>query len=332
MRADRLVALMLALQAERQITAETLARRLEVSERTIYRDVEALSTAGIPIYTQPGTNGGISLDENYRVSLTGFSIPELRTLFVASDAGPLTGLGLAQAAEATVLKLFAALPTIHKQEVERLRQRFYIDSVGWFDPGEIPVTLSLLQQAVEEDRKVSITYQNFAGEVNEYILDAYALVAKANVWYLIGPKSGGEPRTYRVTRIQHIALDVAHFERDPTFDPVAYWKESSQNFEKARRERFSFYPALLRVRPDALSYLRDYLTGRFEQIEAQDAEGWIPLRALFLSLDEARMVVLGLGIRGKVVEPIELQQTVIETAQAILALHSIVTHQTSSTD
>lgn len=322
MRADRLITLMLALQAERQVTAEVLAKRLEVSERTIYRDVEALSSAGIPIYTQPGTNGGIFLDEHYRVSLAGFSLSELRTLFVVNDGGPLADLGLAQVAEATVLKLFAALPSIHKQEVRRLRQRFYIDSVGWFDTGEIPVTLSLLQQAVEEDRRVSIVYQNFAGEVNEQLLDAYALVAKANVWYLIGRKSGGELRTYRITRIQHVTLQANHFERDPGFDAVAYWKESSQSFEKARRASFSFYTALLRIHhPDALSYLLEHVTDRFEQIEEQRSEGWILVRVLFLSVDEARMVVFGLGTCVKAVEPVELQQSVLETARAILAFH-----------
>ena len=193
--------------------------------------------------------------------------------------------------------------------------------MGWFDTGEIPVTLSLLQKAVEEDCRVSITYQNFAGEVNEHLLDAYALVAKAHIWYLIGRKSGGELRTYRIMRIQHVTLQTNHFERDPTFDAVAYWKESSQSFEKSRRANFSFYTALLRIHPDALSYLREHVTDRFEQIEEQSSEGWVLIRVLFLSFDEARMVVLGLGTRGKAVEPIELQQSVLETAQAILAFY-----------
>src|SRR5262245_53049166 len=143
MRADRLISLMLLLNARGRMTAQTLANQLEVSERTIYRDVDALGAAGIPIYVQPGVNGGVFLDENYRISLTGLTRAEVQALFVSSNARPLAALGLDSAVEATLLKLFAALPSAHQMEVERLRSRFYIDPANWFQVVEAPALLPI---------------------------------------------------------------------------------------------------------------------------------------------------------------------------------------------
>ncbi len=208
MRADRLLSLMLMLAARGRLTAGELAGRLEVSERTIYRDVEALSSAGIPVYTQSGVNGGVFLDEHYRVSLTGFSRTDLQALFVADDARPLADLGLAR--EATMLKLFAALPLIQRREVERARQRLYIDPTNWFQIVEASPVLPILQQAVWEDRRVEVCYQAVEGHASARTLDAYGLVAKANIWYLVARKavgdSAGEMRNYRVARLSEVTL------------------------------------------------------------------------------------------------------------------------------
>ncbi|MBZ0287993.1 MAG: HTH domain-containing protein, partial [Anaerolineae bacterium] len=164
MRADRLISLMLLLHARGRMTAQTLAQQLEVSERTIYRDVDALGAAGVPIYVQPGVNGGIFLDEHYRISLTGLTRAEVQSLFVSSSTPPLADLGLDNAVQATLLKLFAALPLPHQAEVERLRSRFHIDPANWFQVIEPSDTFPLLQQAVWEDRAVSIRYQVVEGE------------------------------------------------------------------------------------------------------------------------------------------------------------------------
>src|SRR5262245_7315559 len=196
MRADRLISLMLLLNARGRMTAQTLANQLEVSERTIYRDVDALGAAGIPIYVQPGVNGGIFLDENYRVSLTGLTRAEVQALFVSSNARPLADLGLNGAVEAKLLKLFAALPSTHQAEVERLRGRIYIDPANWFQNAEPSDLLPILQQAVWEDRALSIQYQVVEGDWFEGVVNAYGLVAKANIWYLVAEKSPGEFRNY----------------------------------------------------------------------------------------------------------------------------------------
>ncbi|HLU10778.1 MAG TPA: WYL domain-containing protein [Oceanobacillus sp.] len=327
MRADRLLSLILLLHARGRMTAEALARHLEVSERTIYRDLDALSTAGIPVYTQSGANGGVFLDENYRLSLTGLSRSEVRSLFVSSEAGPLKDLGLGKAVEDTLLKIFAALPNQQRSEVELMRQRFHIDPANWFQIVEPTPFLALLQQAVWEDRQVRITYRPVAGEVNERVIDAYALVAKANIWYLVGKKPDGEMHNYRVVRFKNVEMLERRFIRDPDFDLAAYWKESCEKFERASLEMSPPYHTLLRVHPSMLWYFPGYMEGRYEQVGAQDENGWYTLRVTFTDQAEARSRLMGLGTKVLVVEPLELRDAILETARAILDFHERMPHE-----
>lgn len=320
MRADRLISLMLLLHAKGRLTAQKLAEHLEVSERTIYRDVDALSTAGIPVYVQPGVNGGIFLDEHYRVSLTGLSRADAQALFVSNNARPLADLGLT--VESTLLKLFAALPSAQQVEVDRLRSRFYIDPSNWFQIVEPSTLLPTLQQAVWEDRVLTIKYQVVEGEYFEGLLNAYALVAKANIWYLVGEKENGELRNYRIGRIKQAALTDSHFTRQPDFDLAAYWEESCRQFLKHSAERFPPYHATLRVHPKTFWYFPGYMEGRYEQIGEADADGWVILRVTFESLGDARTRVLGQGTGVEVIEPDELRADVIETARAIVAAYA----------
>jgi predicted DNA-binding transcriptional regulator YafY len=310
---------MLVLGAQGRLTAQQLAQRLEVSERTIYRDIDALSAAGIPVYTQTGVNGGVFLDENYRISLTGFSRTELQSLFVATDAGPLADLGLAK--EESLLKLFAALPAIQRHEVERVRGRFFIDPNNWFQIVETTSVLPVLQQAVWEDRTIQVTYQPVEGSVGERLLEAHALVAKANIWYLVGRKPGGSLRNFRVSRFEQVALTDEHFQRDQNFDLPTYWKATCEQFEQISKEHSPPYVVLLRVHPRMFWYFPGYMEGRYEKVGAPDGEGWITVRVVFDSLDHARTQVLGFGTNAETLEPAELSETVIETAAAILKFH-----------
>lgn len=324
MRADRLISLMLLLNSKGRMTAQKLAEHLEVSERTIYRDVDALSSAGVPIYVQPGVNGGIFLDEHYRISLTGLTRTELQALFVSGMAGPLGDLGLERAVEATLLKLFAALPDAQQAEVERLRSRFLVDPANWFQVVEPSVLLPVLQQAVWEDRAVRIRYQVVDGEWFDGLVNAYALVAKANIWYLVGEKrveGGGGLRNYRLGRIKEAELTDLRFNRPPNFDLAKYWAESCRQFERLSLEQFPPYHAVLRVSPKTFWYFPGYLEGRYTQLGAADEDGWVRLRVRFDDLGDARMRVLGLGTGVEVLETDELRQTVIETARAITAAY-----------
>lgn len=185
MRADRLLSIMLILQAQGKTTTLSLAETLEVSRRTILRDIEALSIAGVPIHAEAGHGGGVYLDERYRVSLTGLKEAEVRALFVSTRPGPLQDVGLGQAAEATLLKLFAALPSLHRQEAERMQQRIHLDPAWWWHKGETLPYLETLKTAVFDDYRVQVRYERGDGQIVEYILEPYSLVAKASVWYVI---------------------------------------------------------------------------------------------------------------------------------------------------
>ena len=243
-------------------------------------------------------------------------------MFVATDKGPLGDLGLAAAIEGTSLKLFAALPTVHQQEVQRLRQRFYIDSARWFDYSETPSLLPDLQQAVWEDRQMILVYRNHEGVASKQTLDAYALIAKASVWYVIARNPSGTYRTYRAARIVRLTLTDAHFQRDSSFDPAGYWKDMSRDFEHMRAATFVFYPAALCVTNNAFEMLREYMPDRLEQIAQPYHAGWLTIHALFLSLYEAQMHVLALGAAVRVLDPPELQAAVIASAKAIIVAHA----------
>jgi predicted DNA-binding transcriptional regulator YafY len=324
MRADRLLSLMLLLNSRGRMTARELAAELEVSERTVYRDIDALCAAGVPLYTQPGTNGGISLDEHYRVSLTGLSRPEVQSLFVSNfgseDTGPLADLGLGRALEDSLLKLFAALPDIHRSEVERMRQRFFIDPTNWFQIHETPSVFPVIQRAVWEDRVLRVRYQPVEDAAGERMIEAYALVAKANIWYLVGRKPGGEMHSYRVSRFREAELTEERFKREPGFDVAAYWSAACEAFEGRMRETFPPYSAVLSVAPGALWFFPGYMEGRYTQVGEPDERGWITLRVLFDTLGEARMRVLGLGTGVRVCEPEELRREVFAMARSIVAM------------
>lgn len=322
MRADRLLSLMLLLRARGRMTAQDAARHLEVSERTVYRDIDALSAAGVPIYTQPGTNGGIFLDENYRISLTGLTRPEVMSLFVSSGIGPLDDIGLSRAVEDTLLKLFAALPSVHRQEVERMRQRLYIDPADWFQLVEPTPFLHTLQQAVWEDRIVGADYERALGQFVDCMLEPYALVAKANTWYLVGNRVGGGMRTFRVSRFRDVRLTDDRFERVSGFDLEAFWKASCRDYEEDMRQIFPPYPAKVRVHPDVLWLVFDGLVARqFNQVGPPDPQGWITLDVVFASMEDAVMRALGLGTYIDVLEPDELREWVVEVARTIVDYH-----------
>lgn len=318
MRADRLISILLTLHARGRTTASVLAIQMEVSERTIYRDLEALGTAGIPVYTQPGQNGGIFLDDDYRVTLTGLSIPEVRALFVSSTGSPLNDLGLTRQDQYTTLKLLAALPDQHRTEAQRMRQRFHIDPKNWFQIVELSPFLPLLQQAVWEDRVISVAYQPVEGAQSGRTLEAYALVAKANLWYLVARKPDGTVRTYRVSRFSDVTLTGATFTRDPAFDLAAYWDSARAQFEESSGLMNPSYPALLRVHDDMIWYFPAYMGGRHEIISAQ--EDWTMVRVQFDSLLDARMRVLGMGDSAVVVEPALLRDAVLAAARAVLGI------------
>lgn len=320
MRADRLLSMMLLLQAKGKLTADELSEALGVSVRTIYRDIDALSVAGVPIYTQSGTGGGCYLDEGYRISLTGLTRPQIRSLFASGGAGPLQDLGLADAVEDTLLKLLAALPPMHRHEAEQMRQRIHFDPSGWYFSHEPTPELDQMYQAVWESRQIAVTYRKSDGTVTETMLDPYGLVAKASIWYLVAAKPDGVVRTYRLVRFDRIDLQPTTFDRPATFDLKAYWDQSISAFQS----RWPNYPVTLRVHHEYVHVFEQVMPDRFEVMEHIDAT-WIRFNVLFGSIEEARAFVLGMREAVIVEEPRELHDTVIEWARKILEFHGELT-------
>ncbi|MBI1279711.1 MAG: WYL domain-containing protein [Anaerolineaceae bacterium] len=313
MRADRLLGVVMLLQTRGKMTTQRLAKELGVSRRTILRDIDALSGAGIPVYSDGGHGGGVALDENYRVTLTGLKEAEIRSLFVANNNQLLKDVGLGAAAESSLLKLAAALPTAHQPSVDYIRQRIYIDPLWWWHDSEPLPFWDELQKAVYEDICIQTKYENYDGSINERILQPYSLVAKSSSWYLIA-KREGELRTYRVSRFQDVKLLDDHFQRGTDFDLPGYWQEHLQEFTEALAE----YEFKLRIHESRLSFVRWLTPGRVQVIEPVDATGWLTVHLHMASIELAKMLVFGLGKDALVLEPPELSQAVIEAAKAII--------------
>jgi predicted DNA-binding transcriptional regulator YafY len=298
MRADRLLSILLLLQVHRRLTARDLASRLEVSERTIHRDMEALSTAGIPVTAERGASGGWALVDNYRTDLTGLTDSEIQALFLNAPSLLLADLGLRQASEAALLKLLAALPSIHRRDAEFIRQRILVDVPGWQRIEEAIPTLPDLQDAIWHDRKVQMTYQRSDGPT-ERLVEPLGLVAKGSVWYLVA-LADGEFRTYRVSRILNVTITNEIITRPADFDLNDYWQRSSAEF----RANLPRYRVDLRATEEALNRLHGWF--RFVRVVEQtppDAEGWCNMVVDFEVEEQAIVVLRGLGDEVKVVKP-----------------------------
>ncbi|MFD5829526.1 helix-turn-helix transcriptional regulator [Lentzea sp. NPDC060358] len=226
MKSSRLMQVLLLLQSRGRMTADELAAELEVSPRTIYRDIDSLSAAGIPVYADRGPAGGYQLVDGYRTRLTGLTSAEAQSLFLAGLPGPAADLGLKEVAAAAQLKLLAALPTELRDRAEQIRQRFHLDTPSWFRGDEPTGHLATIADAVWEQRRVRMTYRRWGNDVVEREVDPYGLVLKAGTWYFVG--SG---RTYRVSRVLELHPTGGTFDRPADFDLARYWAEWSEQFE-----------------------------------------------------------------------------------------------------
>jgi predicted DNA-binding transcriptional regulator YafY len=316
MRADRLVSIVMLLQARGKMTASRLATELEVSRRTILRDIEALSFAGVPIYTEGGHGGGIALDEKYRTTLTGLTETEVHALFLAGNNELLREVGLGGAAARTERKLLAALPLEHQPAVDFIRQRIYIDPLWWWHDSQPMPFWSELQTALYQDRALAVVYEKHDGEIVERVLRPYGLVSKSTFWYLVAEYQG-QLRTYRVARLRSANVLADHFDRDPAFDLIAYWKEHLDEFVSS----FSVYECTLRIHPDRIGFAR-WLAPRRTRDLGVDADGWVRVCFRLESPELAKMLVFGLGAHCEVVEPQELHTTVLAACQTILSHRS----------
>ena len=328
MRASRLVQLLLLLQTRGRLTAPELAAELEVSVRTIYRDLEALSAAGVPVYCETGRNGGARLVDGYRTRLTGLTTDEADALLLTGVPGPAADLGLGTVLAAAQLKVLAALPPELRSRATRVQQRFHLDAPGWFHRDEDVPHLATVAEALWADRKVRIGYRRDDRTV-ERIVAPLGLVLKAGVWYVVAAADGADdpasPRTYRAARIVSAEVLDEGFERPDGFDLAAHWTSAAAEFAS------HMYPesARIRVRSDALFELRMALDpvaarGALDAAAgtAPDADGWYTLDIPVEREEYTAADLLRLGAKVEALEPPELRQQLVEAARAMVELYA----------
>jgi len=318
-RASRLVSVLLLLQARGGLTAAQIAEELEVSVRTIHRDVEALAASGVPIYADRGPHGGIRLVEGYRTRLTGLTEDEAKAVFLSGVPGPAAELGLGTVVAAARLKVLAALPPELRSRASRLGQRFHLDAPGWFSHAESNPCLADVASAVWGDRRLQIRYDR-GDRVVDREVDPLGLVIKGGVWYLVA-RTDGSLRTYRISRIIEASGLDARFERDPDFDLASYWSESTAAYEEAAEK----VRVTLRVHPRALVLVHDVLgpavAEAAEWLTEPDPEGWQRLRVTLPWPNEVPRRLLGLGAAAEIIDPAEMRASVAAEARAVAAAY-----------
>ncbi|MFJ1569130.1 helix-turn-helix transcriptional regulator [Streptomyces erythrochromogenes] len=324
MRADRLLSLLLLLQNRGRTTAPELAAELEVSVRTVYRDIDALGASGVPVLADRGPAGGYRLADGYRTRLTGLTDTQAGSLFLAGVPGPAQDLGLGADLAAAQLKLQAALPAQLAGRARQIQERFHLDATAWFRDADPVPHLARIAQAVWDQRVLHAHYRRWRGEVRRE-LHPLGLVLKGGIWYLVagvgvgvGVGDGdGAVRTYRVARF--LAVDTAEdgFERPAGFQLAAYWQESTDRLDAALRRQ----TAQLRLSPRGRQLLPMQFgaagTRALADAGPPDADGWVRISLAVESETIAVGDLLRLGTEAEVLGPPELRRALAETVTAL---------------
>jgi predicted DNA-binding transcriptional regulator YafY len=319
MRASRLLSILMLLQTRGRMTAEALAAEFEVSVRTIYRDIDQLSAADVPVYADRGPNGGFALLDGYRTKLTGLSPAEAETLFLAGLPGPAAQLGLADVLTTAQLKLTAALPEKARATAKRVAARFHLDPVGWFRSAEDARLLPAIADAVWNEKRLALRYRRQADVVARRV-DPLGLVLKGGVWYLVAA-IGEERRTYRVGAIASLTVTEERFARPKDFDLVHFWTTATRAFE------LGLYRGKGVLRVTARGLARLELLGAAvalaaaETASAPDGKGRVTVTVPIESPEQAAAELLRLGTDAEVLEPPELRQRMAESARLLARLY-----------
>ncbi|MFI2376438.1 helix-turn-helix transcriptional regulator [Streptomyces sp. NPDC018964] len=324
MRAARLIKMVLLLQSRPSMTAAELARELEVSERTVTRDAQALSEAGVPVYADRGRIGGYRLVGGYRTRLTGLARGEAEALFLSGVPGALREMGLEDVASAARLKVSAALLPSLRDASRTAAQRFHLDAPDWFREPVTPELLPAVADAVWDDRRITARYRRGEHAV-ERELEPYGLVLKAGVWYLCARVAGhGSFRVYRIDRFTAVEADEERFEREPDFDLPAFWEERAEQFAR------SILRAEVVVRLSAegvrrLPHAMDAVAAREALARAGEPEGdeWVTVTLPVESEEVAREQLTALGAEVEVLAPASLRERFAAEAARLAELYGL---------
>ena len=322
MRSSRLVALLLHLQREGRATAGQLAALLEVSERTIYRDISALQAAGVPLWTETGPHGGVRLVEGWRTDLDGLTGDEAASLFLSGAPAAATDLGLGAVLVAAQTKVLSTLPPELRARADRVRERFLLDAPDWFHHAPQGEHLAEVAEAVWAGRQLAIGYRRGDQEVRRQ-LDPLGLVCKAGAWYLVAGTASGDIRTYRVDRITDAAVLDERTNRPDDFDLPSWWARSSASFNR------SMLRARVRVRlsPRALRQLRHVVDEQaaveaVDRADAADADGWRTVELAVESVAVAAHQLVALGDEVEVLDPPPLRTALAAVGRAMAERNS----------
>jgi predicted DNA-binding transcriptional regulator YafY len=319
MRASRLLSMLMLLQTRGRMSAQALAEAAQVSVRTIYRDADHLSAAGVPIYADRGRLGGFQLREGWRTQLDGLTAPEARAMLMAGLPGPAAELGLGEEVASAQLKLLAALPEDWQRDAQRVGARFHLDPVDWFRAPAVADHLRDVAQAVWSERRLHMRYRSWTS-LSDRTIDPLGLVQKAGSWYLVA-RSERELRVFRVANILQARVLDEGFARPKRFDLARYWAESTQRFEDGVYQA----QVTLRASPLGLQILRGFSAHVARAVEdtagEPDEAGWREVVVPVESHEYAARELLRLGAQAQVMEPASVREALRQAAGAVLALY-----------
>ena len=320
MRASRLLEMLMLLQMRGQMTAEALARQFEVSVRTIYRDIDHLSAAGVPVYAERGRAGGIRLTEGYQTKLTGLTPQEAETLLLGGLEEPAHSMGVGGAMLSAQRKVLASLPQDKRASAQRIATRFHFDPVGWYRRAEPAIQVPAIARAVWEDRQIRVRYESWSGVV-ERRLSPLGLALKSGHWYVVAVAEG-KTRTYRVSSIRELDILDERFQRPAGFDLARFWRAWVRDFEaRIYKDR-----AVVRASLRGVRMLRDLSAAVDDAITASLApaqpEGWQRAEIPIESVNHAARELLRLGAEVEVVAPKPLRERLRQMALDVARVYA----------
>ncbi|MGW5464568.1 helix-turn-helix transcriptional regulator [Streptomyces sp. NPDC003996] len=318
MKSDRLLSILLLLQTRGRVPAHELADRLEVSVRTIYRDIEALSASGVPVYAERGRHGGIELLAGFRTDVTGLTADESRALFILAAQGAHAALGLDAALGSALRKVMAALPAPHRPAAEVTSRRILVDATRWKSGPQQAVDLEVLQDAVFADRRLRLRYRHSGDrEPRTYTVDPYGLVAKAGVWYLVADRRRA-PRLYRADRIRSARPLDEPVRRRPGVELADVWEVLRRQVEDRPEDGID---VTVRVRRARLDMFQRVMAAQLTELPDDDGESdWVTARLTF-PVPRAVRQLLAFSDQVELLDPPEARAELLAAARSVTALY-----------